>query len=68
MTSGYNDERIRYGRKKMEQIERTGAEMIVVPCHSCHGQLDNIKDKYGMKDLKVKYLWEIVSDIMITNI
>jgi Fe-S oxidoreductase len=65
MTSGYNDERIFYGRRKMEQIRATGADMVVVPCHSCHGQLNNIKAHYDMKDLTVKYLWELVADCLI---
>ncbi|MBW1901269.1 MAG: hypothetical protein JRJ20_06490 [Deltaproteobacteria bacterium] len=36
MTTGYNEERIFYGRKKMAQIKATGAEMVVVLCHSCY--------------------------------
>ena len=67
LTTGYNDERIFYGRKKMEQVRATGAQMLVVPCHSCHGQLNNIKEKYGMKELKVKYLWELVSDCLVMS-
>jgi Fe-S oxidoreductase len=65
LTTGYNDERIFYGRRKMEQIRATGAEMLVVPCHSCHGQIENIKATYGMEDLQVKYLWELVADCLI---
>lgn len=65
LTSGYDKERIHYGRKKMEQIRKTGASMLVVPCHSCHGQLNNIKKEYEMADLQVKYLWELVADCLI---
>ena len=65
LTTGYNDERIYYGRRKMEQIKTTGASMVVVPCHSCHGQLNNIKDKYDIPDLTVKYLWELVADCLV---
>jgi Fe-S oxidoreductase len=65
LTTGYNDERVFYGRRKMEQIKSTGAEMVIVPCHSCHGQLNNIKDNYGMPELEVKYLWELVADSLI---
>lgn len=49
----------------MEQIKASGAEMIVVPCHSCHGQFNNIKEKYGLPDLTVKYLWELVADCLV---
>ena len=68
MTSGYNEERIFYGRRKMAQIKATGAEMVVVPCHSCHGQINNIKGEYGLDDLTVKYLWELVADVMIIDL
>jgi Fe-S oxidoreductase len=65
LTTGYTEERVFYGRKKMDQIRRTGAEMLVVPCHSCHGQLNAIKGEYGMDGLTVKYLWELVADCMV---
>lgn len=65
LTTGYNTERILYGRKKMDQIKAAGAEMLVVPCHSCHGQINNLKAEYGMKDLQVKYLWELVADCLV---
>ncbi|MBI9082474.1 MAG: hypothetical protein JEZ11_02680 [Desulfobacterales bacterium] len=67
MATGYDDERIFYGRRKMEQIRATGARMVVVPCHSCHGQLNSIKKHYGMDDLEVKYLWELVADILVLD-
>jgi Fe-S oxidoreductase len=65
LTTGYNTERIWYGRKKMEQIRETGAEMVVVPCHSCHGQLNAIKREYDMAELRVVYLWELVADCLV---
>ena len=67
LTSGYNDERVFYGRRKMDQIRANGANMLVVPCHSCHGQINAIKKEYGMADLTVKYLWELVADCMIVE-
>jgi hypothetical protein len=39
--------------------------MLVLPCHSCHGQINSIKAAYGMDDLIVKYLWELVADCLI---
>ena len=67
LTTGYNDERIFYGRRKMQQIRATGAEMLVLPCHSCHGQINNIKSAYEMDDLAVKYLWELVADCLVMD-
>jgi Fe-S oxidoreductase len=67
MTTGYNQERVFYARKKIDQIKKTGAEMVVVPCHSCHGQIKNVAEAYEMPDLKVKYLWELVADILVVD-
>jgi hypothetical protein len=61
----YNEERTFYARRKMDQINATGTGMLVVPCHSCHGQFNSIKKDYGMEDLQVNYLWELVADCMI---
>jgi Fe-S oxidoreductase len=47
LVTGYDKERIFYARKKMDQIRASGAKMLVVPCHSCHGQFNNIK-KQGL--------------------
>jgi len=30
-----------------------------------HGQFNNRKEEYDMKDLEVKYLWELVADFLI---
>jgi Fe-S oxidoreductase len=65
LTTGYKAEGLFYGRRKMEQIRATGAEMVAVPCHSCHGQLEQIKSHYGMAGLEVKYLWELVADALV---
>lgn len=65
LTTGYNQERLFYGRKKIEQIRSSGAEMVVVPCHSCHSQINNLKEAYQMGSLKVKYLWELVADCLV---
>ena len=65
LNTGYNEERIYYGRKKMDQIRASGASVVIVPCHSCHGQLSNVRNECGMDDLEVKYLWELVADCLI---
>jgi dimethylglycine catabolism B len=65
LTTGYDEARIHYGRVKAEQIKATGAKIVVVPCHSCHSQLNNIKNHYGLEDLKVLYLWELVAKCLV---
>ena len=65
LVNGYNDERIFYARRMFEQIKATGADMIVVPCHSCHGQLFAVKNDIDMDYLEINYLWELVADCLI---
>lgn len=67
MLTPYKDERFYYARRKMEQIKKAGVELMVVPCHSCHGQIKAAREMYGLPDLEVKYLWEVVADILILN-
>ncbi len=65
LITGFDEERKQCGRQKMEQIRASKAEMVVVPCHSCHGQINNLKEEYGLEHLQVKYLWEIVADTLV---
>ena len=65
LTTGYNPERLFYGRKKIKQIRASGANMIVVPCHSCHSQINSLKEEYRLPHLEVKYLWELVADCLV---
>ncbi len=65
LLTGYDQERIGYGKKKMERILATGAELVVVPCHSCHGQFNSLIREKGITNLQVKYLWEVVADALV---
>jgi dimethylglycine catabolism B len=67
LVNGYDKERIYYGRRKMEQVKAARADMIVVPCHSCHGQLNSLKKEHAMENLEVKYLWEVVADLLVLD-
>lgn len=62
----YKDERMYYARKKIEQIKRVKADMIIVPCHSCHGQIQAALAENEM-DIPVKYLWEAIADALIVE-
>ncbi|RJP43158.1 MAG: (Fe-S)-binding protein [Desulfobacteraceae bacterium] len=61
----FKEERIHYGRKKIEQIRRCGAEMIILPCHSCHGQIKALLAENEIDHIPVKYLWEVVADALV---
>ena len=65
----YDDERLAYGKVKVDQIRDTGAEVVVAPCHNCRDQI--------MKGLPAKYkgemgnyhetlyLWELVANTLV---
>lgn len=63
----YKEERLGYGRHKIQQIQRTQAEIVVVPCHSCHGQIKSVLAEEGISDIRVKYLWELVADALVCD-
>ncbi len=63
----FKQERLHYGGRKIEQIKRVGAGMIVVPCHSCHGQIKATLAEHGMAHIPVKYLWQVVADSLVVE-
>lgn len=67
MLTTLDDQREYYSRRKIEQIKHSGASLIVVPCHSCHGQIKAMAQKYNLPDIQVKYLWEVVADSLVVE-
>lgn len=62
----YIEERIFYGRTKAKQIKDTGAKMVIAPCHNCRDMImKSIRKEYGLMDVEVKYLWELVADSLV---
>jgi len=62
--SEFNDRRMKAGQLKAEQIRRTGAEIVVTPCHNCADQLIQMKTacKLGIRILTMA---EIVAEALI---
>ena len=53
--------RIKTGKAKKDQIDATGAKIVVSACENCILQLNTIKDGYGL-DVEVRSLSELVAD------
>ncbi|MCX6270279.1 MAG: (Fe-S)-binding protein [Bacteroidetes bacterium] len=64
--SEYNVRRIKIAGIKAEQIRKTGAGIVVTPCHNCVDQLSQINFHYKM-GIQVKTLAEIVADALILD-
>ncbi|MCX6250886.1 MAG: (Fe-S)-binding protein [Bacteroidetes bacterium] len=62
--SEYNDRRMKIAEIKAVQIQKTGAKIVVTPCHNCVDQLSQINVFFKL-GLKIKTLAEIVADALI---
>ncbi len=60
----YRYYRMAKGKLKAEQIARTGAKIVVSPCHNCFDQLSDIIKHYKL-DVKVKHVHHLVSNALI---
>lgn len=63
----FNEERVYYGRIKAKQIQRTGAKVVVAPCHNCRDQIMKSLNREYNLGIEVKYIWELVADSLVTT-
>ncbi len=56
--------RIKSAKPKKEQIEKTGAKIVVTACENCASQLKVIDSGYGL-GVEVKYLTALVSENLV---
>jgi Fe-S oxidoreductase len=59
LQSGYPEARRYYGRLKFEQVEQTGADYCITPCHNCHSQIHDLKEHYAGRYHTV-HLWTLL--------
>jgi Fe-S oxidoreductase len=50
-------------RVKAEQLGRTGAHIVITPCHNCHSGIEDIIGFYGL-GMHVKFISEIMVEVM----
>ncbi len=62
--SEYNDRRIKIAEIKADQIRKTGASIVVTPCHNCVDQLSQINATYKL-NVQIKTMAEIVADALV---
>jgi Fe-S oxidoreductase len=60
LQSGFNEERLKYGEIKKDQIVATGADYCVTPCHNCHDQVHKLADHYECKYHTI-HLWTLLA-------
>lgn len=64
--SEYNERRIKIGEIKADQIRKTGAKVVVTPCHNCVDQLSQLNQVYHL-NVKIKTIAEIVADALVLD-
>ncbi|MBO4654098.1 MAG: (Fe-S)-binding protein [Bacteroidales bacterium] len=62
--SEYNDRRLKVGCIKAEQIKKTGAEVVITPCHNCVDQLTQLNHTYKL-GVEIKSVAEVVADALV---
>ena len=62
--SEYAARRVAIGRLKAEQIRRTGAKVVVTPCHNCIDQLLELNKHYSL-GVEIRTLAEVAADALV---
>ena len=62
--SEYAERRVAGGRIKADQIRRTGARVVVTPCHNCIDQLVDLNKRYEL-GVDVRTLAEVAADALV---
>ena len=60
----FRKRRIISGNVKVDQIRETGAKVLIVPCHNCYDQLNDLNKEYEL-GLKIMHFKTIISETMI---
>ena len=56
--------RLEAGKLKADQIRKTGAQIVVAPCHNCIDQLIELNREYNL-GVEVKTISEVVADALV---
>lgn len=62
----YKTKRMLASRIKAEQIRRTGAEVVITPCHNCHSGIHDILQHYKLP-MTVSFMVDILTATMETD-
>ncbi len=60
----FRKRRLKSGKIKADQIRETGAKVLVVPCHNCYDQTNDLNKEYDL-GIKVVHFKTLISEMMI---
>ncbi|MCP4347263.1 MAG: (Fe-S)-binding protein [Desulfobacterales bacterium] len=64
MGPSYKSLRMASGRVKAEQIKKTGAKIVITPCHNCFDQIKDLNEEYEL-GVEVVSFKELICEMMI---
>ncbi len=59
LQAGFHNHRRAYGKLKFDQIQATGADYVITPCHNCHSQIHDLAGYHGAGYHTV-HLWTLI--------
>ncbi|MBF0411116.1 MAG: (Fe-S)-binding protein [Desulfamplus sp.] len=62
----FKNARVESGKEKAKQLfaaKAKGAEVVIAPCHNCHGGLEDIIHHYGV-EMELKFFGDIIYEIL----
>jgi len=59
LQAGMTEHRRAYGKRKFDQIQATGANYVLTPCHNCHSQMEDIGEHFG-GHYRVVHFWTLI--------
>jgi Fe-S oxidoreductase len=64
LLAGFRRARLHYGRTKVDQIDRTGADYVCTPCVNCYDALGNLAKDY-QRPWKPVHLWTLLANAIV---
>jgi Fe-S oxidoreductase len=60
----FKKRRMQSGKIKAEQIRKTGAKIVLVPCHNCFDQIGDLSKEYNL-NVKVVHFKTIMAEMLV---
>jgi len=64
LISGFVEARMHYGKGKVEQVDRTGADIVCTPCVNCQDGMAELAKDYK-RDWRAMHLWALLANSLV---
>ena len=64
MGPAFRKRRMESGKIKADQIRKTGAKIVIVPCHNCFDQIGDLNTEYNL-GIKVVHFKTILAPMLM---